>query len=60
MHSLWAASVTCLAYFIRLSGPLTLYHQVGGGLINWILHKKAAMDYAVVILAFEWSDSGKL
>jgi hypothetical protein len=38
--------------FFILSEPLTLQHQTGGGLVNWILHKKAAMDYAVVILVF--------
>jgi hypothetical protein len=52
MHSLRTTSVTCLAYFIILSEPFTLEHQTGGGLVNWIWHKKAAMDYAVVILAF--------
>jgi len=35
MHSLQAASVTCLTYFIIRSEPLTWEHQTGGWLVNW-------------------------
>jgi hypothetical protein len=45
LQSLWAANVTCLAYFITLSEPLTFKHQTG--LVNWIRHKKTPVDYAV-------------
>jgi hypothetical protein len=34
--------------------------QAPSSLVNWIRHKKAPVDYAVVILAIEWSYSGKL
>ena len=47
MHSLQAASVTCLAYFIILSEPLILKHQTGWWLVHWKWRKKKeAMAYA--------------